>query len=337
MATPPLISLITPSYQQADYLEECIRSVHEQDWPAFEHIVVDGGSTDRSKDIIQQHAHRFTWWCSEKDRGQSHAINKGLVHAQGDVFTWINSDDALKAGALQRVGTAFSDDPGLLVFGGRVTHRDAQGERVFERLNDQRDTRRLYVDPIINQPATYYRLNAVKAIGGVDQGLRYVMDVELWWQVLFRHGTEHLRFEPVELAMFRLHEESKTVSQHTGFLDELADLIQGLCERTGHPDLARILAIGHPHRRPLRGIPANAREHGPIVRTMALHFVLKWHGHLHHEADFRMIKELHASSAVEEAELLPEMVDRWRKASHLVAASSWTLYRAKRKLHNLFR
>jgi hypothetical protein len=337
MNSPPRISLITPSYQQAAYLEECLRSVREQAWPSLEHIVVDGGSTDGSREILESHAARFTWWCCEKDQGQSDAINKGLAHAQGDVFSWINSDDALLPGALARVGAAFAADPRLLVFGGRVTHRDARGERVFARLNDLHDTRRLFADPIINQPATFIRMSAVKAIGGVDQGLRYVMDVELWWQLLFRHGTEHLRFEPVELAMFRLHDESKTVSQHTGFLDELADVLRSLCERTGSSDLAEAITIGHPQRRELRGIPATSAEHGRIVRTMAIHFILKWHGHLHSEVDFHMLKHLHDNAHISEADLLPEMVDRWRKASRSVAGSSWTMYRAKRKLHNLFR
>ncbi len=337
MNTPLRISLITPSYQQAAYLEECIRSVHDQAWPALEHIVVDGGSNDGSRAILEARAAQFTWWCCEKDKGQSDAINKGLAHAQGDVFSWLNSDDALLPGALARVGAAFAADPGLLIFGGRVTHRNSTGEHVFDRLNDQRDTQRLFADPIINQPATYLSMNAVKSIGGVDEGLRYVMDVELWWQLLFRYGTEHLRFEPVELAMFRLHDESKTVSQHTGFLDELADVLQGLCERTGNNHLAEILAIGHPHRRKLRGIPATSEHHCSIVRIMAIHFVLKWHGHLHNEVDFNMLKRMHDTAHATEADLLPEMVDRWRKASRLVAGTNWTMYRAKRKLHNLFR
>jgi glycosyltransferase involved in cell wall biosynthesis len=337
MPTPTRISLITPSYQQAAYLEECLRSVQEQGWPACEHIVVDGGSSDGSREIIEAHAARFTWWCSEKDNGQSDAINKGLAHAQGDVFSWINSDDALLPGALARVGDTFAADPRLLVFGGRVTHRKAQGEHVFDRLNDASDTRRLFADPIINQPATYYRMSVVKSIGGVDPGLRYVMDVELWWQVLFRHGTEHLRFEPVELAMFRLHDESKTVSQHAGFLNELADVLHGLCTRTGNTDLAGVLATGHPQRRPLRGIPASPAEHAGIVRVMAIHFLLKWHGHIHNEVDFRMMKQLHQGAQVKEADLLPEMRDRWHKASRSVAGTSWNMYRAKRKLHNLFR
>ncbi|MCB0818933.1 MAG: glycosyltransferase, partial [Flavobacteriales bacterium] len=139
---PLRATVVTPSFQQAAYLEECLRSVKEQDAPV-EHIVVDGGSTDGSREVIERHAGRLAWWCSEKDQGQSDAINKGLAHASGDVFTWVNSDDALTPAAVQEVLKAFSEDPQLQVFGGQVVHRDANGDRVFERLNDATDQRML--------------------------------------------------------------------------------------------------------------------------------------------------------------------------------------------------
>ena len=111
MASLPRITLITPSYQQAEYLEECLASVQAQAYPDLEHIVVDGGSTDGSRAIIERYADRLAWWCSEKDGGQSDAINKGLGHATGQVFGWLNSDDLLLPGALLRVGEAFAADP----------------------------------------------------------------------------------------------------------------------------------------------------------------------------------------------------------------------------------
>jgi glycosyltransferase involved in cell wall biosynthesis len=338
MTSAPRISLITPSFQQALYLEECLVSVQrEQDGAVLEHIVVDGGSTDGSKAILEQHASNFAWWCCEKDKGQSDAINKGLAHATGDVFGWLNSDDAWHTGTLRTVQEAFAQHPQLLIFGGRVTHRDGAGERVFERLNDVRDDVRLFADPIINQPATFYRLSVVKAIGGVDTALRYVMDVELWWQVLFRHGTGHLRFEPKELAMFRMHDASKTVSQHSGFLHEMADLLQGLCERTGNQHIARILALGHPERKPLRGIPAQEFTHGRMVKAMSIHFLLKWHGHLHTEDEFRMMHALAEADLVEPTELLPEMVERWQRVRERVQGTTWNRFRIRRKITHLFR
>ena len=334
------ISLITPSFQQAAYLEECIASVHDQG-VEVEHIVVDGGSTDGSKEIIERHADPgsgpgFAWWCSEKDQGQSDAINKGLAHATGDVFTWVNSDDAVLPGAIACVQRAFAADPDLLVFGGRVTHRDANGERLFERLNEAGDRQQLFCDPVINQPATFYRMSAVRAIGGVDPALRYVMDVELWWQLLFRYGTAHVRFELVELAMFRMHEASKTMSQHGGFLREMATILHGLCERTGNTDVSSMIAIGYPDRPVVRGIAANEAEHHGIVRDMSVHFLLKWHGHIHTEAEFYMMQRLHEGDFTSEVNMMPGMADRWAKARLAVDGTTWNRYRVRRKLKHLF-
>ena len=331
------ISLITPSFRQAAYLEECIASVHDDGYgDRIEHIVVDGGSKDGSKEIIEGHRKKFAWWCSEKDQGQSDAINKGLARATGDVFGWLNSDDALLPSALVRVAEAFAADPDLLVFGGRVTHRDANGERVFERLNDAGDRQQLFCDPVINQPATFYRMSAVRAIGGVDTALRYVMDVELWWQLIFTYGTGHLRFEPVELAMFRMHEASKTMSQHGGFLREMATILHGLCERTGNTDVASMIAIGYPDRTVVRGIAANEAEHHGIVRDMSVHFLLKWHGHIHTEAEFYMMQRLHEGDFTSEVNMMPGMADRWAKARLAVDGTTWNRYRVRRKLKHLF-
>jgi glycosyltransferase involved in cell wall biosynthesis len=333
----PRISLISPSYQQAPYLAECLRSVAGQEGAEVEHIVVDGGSTDGSDRIIRAHAGGLAWWCSEPDKGQSDAINKGLAHASGEVFGWLNSDDLLVPGALRRVSEAFAADPQLRVFGGLVIHRHPDGDRPFDRLNDPRDADQLFRDPVINQPATFYRMDLVRAIGGVDPALRYVMDVELWWQLLFRHGTDHLRFDAVDLAVFRLHEQSKTVSAHAGFLDELASLLHGLCLATGSPELAHVLSLGHTIKPGLRGIPAEDRHHH-TVRGMAVHFLLKWHGQIHTRADYMMMKALRRKVGAKGIGALSDgLGQRWSTLGEQLAAPTWWAYRLRRKLKHLRR
>lgn len=325
------ISIVTPSYQQAAFLEETLVSVAAQAGVDAEHVVVDGGSTDGSKGIIERHAARLRWWCCEKDSGQSEAINKGLVHCTGEVFNWLNSDDALLPGALRTVADAFAADPDLLVFGGRIVHRDASGDRVFERLNDANDPLRLFADPVISQPATFYRTAVVKALGGVRPALRYVMDVELWWRFLFRYGTAHVRFVPEPLTMFRLHEASKTVGHHEGFLDELATLLHGMCAGTGQHDLAAVFAEGHDLVRGLRGVPV-FEEHRDRVRAMAVHFLLKWYGNVHNERQFRMMRRMRRTVRIEGVPFVDgNMAARWERLASLTAAPNWFFFRIRRK------
>lgn len=331
------VSIITPSYQQAAYVQECIDSLHEAGYGAMlDHIVVDGGSTDGSKAILERNARKFAWWCSEKDAGQSDAINKGTIHATGDIFSWLNSDDALLPGVLAEVVRAFTTDPDLLVFGGTLNYIGT-GTAPKARINDTRDTRALFCDPIVNQPATFWRMDVVRAIGGVDPALRYVMDLELWWQFLFRFGPDHVRFEPTPFAAFRLHDESKTVTQHTGFLREMAAILHGLCMRTENTDVADVIALGYPDRPVLRGIPADPEKHHAIVRDMSVHFLLKWHGHIHTEAEFNMMQALHHGDFTSEVRLLPGMAERWAKARLAVDGITWNRYRVRRKIKHLFR
>lgn len=333
MSALPRISLITPSYQQAEFLEECLLSVSEQRYPTLEHIVMDGGSTDGSVDIIERQAHRLSAWSSAKDHGQSDALNKGLALSTGEVFGWLNSDDALVPGSLQHVGEAFRNDPELLVHGGCIRLREDGVDRASERVNGT-DTFQLFVEPVINQPATFLRLGAVRALGGVETRLRYVMDLELWWQLLFRHGAAHMRFEPVELAIFRLHGASKTVQQQRGFLDETASLLHGLCLRSGNHDLAEVLAVGYTLRHGLRPIPATA-EHHDLVRSMAVHFLLKWNGTIHTAEQFRLMKAFRRLP-MDGVRYLDRMDQRLPALRNQLRPANWTLFRLRRKWKHLW-
>lgn len=327
------ISIVTPSFQQAAHLGACLDSVRQQEGEV-EHIVVDGGSTDGSKAVIERHAADLAWWCSGPDAGQSAAINKGLAHATGTVFNWLNSDDALLPHALRHVAEAFAADPGLLAFGGQRRVIPADGMGTVQRIDDPAEHDALFIRPQVNQQSTFYRLDAVRAIGGVEEKLQYAMDYELWLQLLFRHGTSRLRFDPVPLAVFNLRSESKTGTGRWAFANEIAGVLHGLCMATGNQALATVLAMGHTLPVGLRAIPAG-REHAPLVRRMAVHFLLKWYHAVFNERQFHMMRALCEAVPLEKEDLAPDEVQWHAMLKAQLAVPGWWAFRLRRKWRHL--
>jgi glycosyltransferase involved in cell wall biosynthesis len=334
MATIPRISLITPSFQQAAFLAECLDSVAAQDYPALEHLVVDGGSTDGSKPIIEQRASRLAWWVSEKDGGQSHALNKGLAHATGEVFGWLNSDDLLLPGTLLRAGRAFAENPGLVVFGGRSMVRDAAGDHLPSRTVDASNRSAFLRDPGFDQPSTFFRMEAVKAIGGLETKLRFVMDLELLLQLAFRYGTEHMKFIPDALAVARMHADCKSVKEFTGFESERASLLHGLCTLSGNADLAGILELGYQLLPGLRPIPAGPEHHG-LVRDMTVYFLLKWNHRLHRRPQFQMMRAFRQRIGLEGLPMEPLRNERLANLDAELRVPGWWAFRLRRKWRHL--
>ena len=327
----PRITLITPSYQQAQYLPDCLRSVAEQGYPDLEHLVVDGGSTDGSREIIERHADRLAWWCSEGDGGQSAAINKGLAHATGHVFGWLNSDDLLQPGALQAVGEAFAADPDLLVYTATRIRRHPDGRDERLEADDPSDPEAWLVRPRVHQSSTFYRLDAVRDLGGLEEKLHHVMDLELWWQLLLRHGTGHVRVVDRPLSVFRLHAGSKTVRSLPAFVDETAGLLHGMCLRTGDHASARALATGHHLPKGLRPMPVGPAD-AAIVRRMTLRFLLHWNRVIFTERQFRMMRLLRDTAAPAPEELTAEQRAAWQGLQRQLAVPGWWAFRLRRKL-----
>jgi glycosyltransferase involved in cell wall biosynthesis len=208
--TLPLVSIVTPSYNQARYLEATIRSVLEQDYPNIEYLLVDGGSTDGSLEIIQRYAHRLAWWVSEKDRGQTEAINKGFARANGQILAWLNSDDTYQPGAV-REAVAFlqgNRDVGLVY--GDANFIDENGAvigRFPAAQTDRRRLRRGYVH--IPQQAAFWRADEWKAVGPLDPSFYFAMDYDLWVRLSARTA---LQYTPRLWANFRLHSQGKSVA-----------------------------------------------------------------------------------------------------------------------------
>jgi len=236
--TLPKISVVTPSFNQAPFLEETIRSVLSQGYPDLEYIVMDGGSTDGSVDIIRKHAAGIAYWVSEPDAGQSDALCKGFSRATGDVFGWLNSDDTLRKGTLEKVGEYFRRHPKVDLMYGNVDIVDASGGEMYTSY-PMLDIRVLiYENPFIPQQAMFWRRDLYDRVGGVNQKLRFAMDFEL--TVRFLLGGARVGKIPEVLANFRIHAGAKSSTIRNIMHAEIEEVLSRLCP-TKDGALGRIL------------------------------------------------------------------------------------------------
>ncbi len=212
MTGAPLVSIITPSLNQASFLEQTLKSVHSQDYPHLEHIVIDGGSTDGSLEIIRAHEGRIASWVSEPDQGQSDAINKGFARARGEVVAWLNSDDLYYPGAVSRAMARFAADPKLdIVYGdGALITSDGAFLGYMHQVEPFNRHRLLSCYNYISQPTTFFRRATLERLGWLDTGLNYIMDWDLWCR-LADAGCK-FRYEPSLLAADRQYPATKTRS-----------------------------------------------------------------------------------------------------------------------------
>jgi glycosyltransferase involved in cell wall biosynthesis len=175
-----LVSVVTPSFNQAAYIRQTITSVLEQQGVPIEYLVVDGGSTDGSLEIIREYEARLAWWVSEPDAGQSDAINKGMRHAQGDIVAWLNSDDYYLPGAVEAACSLLERDPSAVLVYGDVKSVDKGGETINMQRFAQVDLGKLLCFEIIGQPAVFMRRDAYLEAGGLDTSLHVLLDHQLW-------------------------------------------------------------------------------------------------------------------------------------------------------------
>jgi len=223
----PKISIVSPSYNQGRFLEGTIRSVIEQGYPNLEYIVIDGGSTDESVDIIKRYEDHIDYWVSEKDRGQSHAINKGILHCTGEIFNWINSDDLLVPGALWAVAKAWQTAPGSIISGKTEFFNESGGYYTEGAANQ---TLKAFVrfweaeGFAWSQQGTFLPLAALVKIDGVREDLRYSMDYNMMVRLLM-DGLQVTYVDQL-LARFRFHDASKTVSEVNEFRLQRVDMLR---------------------------------------------------------------------------------------------------------------
>jgi len=218
----PLVSIITPSYNQGDYIEETIRSVLTQSYPDIEYIILDALSTDNTHDILDKYEKhpRMSKIIREKDRGQSDAICKGFRMAKGEIVGWINSDDILADDVVERSVEFFQNDGKVALTYGDVTFVDSRGNIIKIRIPHPSITKDylLNIDYDVCQPGSFYRKSVVEKVGYLNQGLNFCMDLDLWLNILTTHEA---RYIGTSAALFRWHESSKTVNGGQLFLNEI--------------------------------------------------------------------------------------------------------------------
>lgn len=220
----PTVSIITPSFNQADFLEQTLRSVLEQDYPRIECWVMDGGSSDGSSEIIQKYASQLAGWVSEPDQGQADGINKGIKCATGEVIAWLNSDDLYRPGAIASAVQVLQENPQASFVFSDVDSIDSQGG-TFNRMHyGDWGLAELMSFHIIGQPGVFMRRSALEQAGLLDTSYHYLLDHHLWLRLA---AISEPQYVPGTIwAAARMHEGAKNVAQAAGFGPEAIRLAE---------------------------------------------------------------------------------------------------------------
>lgn len=232
----PLVSIVTPSFNQAAYIEQTIRSVLEQDYPHIEYLVIDGASTDGSANIIEKYASRLAYWVSEKDSGQAEAVNKGIARAQGQIVAWLNSDDIYLRGAVSAAVRALEQHPEAALVYGDMLAVDEHGRTINRLAYRQLSLEDLLCFQIIGQPAVFMRRAALDRAGGLDPTFHFLLDHHLWMRIAAQGRILHV---PQIWAAARYHPAAKNRARAAEFGREAFRILAWAATR---PDLAPLLA-----------------------------------------------------------------------------------------------
>jgi glycosyltransferase involved in cell wall biosynthesis len=229
-----LVSIVTPSYNQAPYLEQTIRSVLGQDYPHLEYLVIDGGSTDSSVDIIKKYAkplesgsllpsfrqqaaglqRTIDYWVSEKDRGQAEAINKGFARAKGEILAWLNSDDYYLPGTVSAVVKAFEENPDIVMAYGDMLAVDGNGQTINILKYKQLSLEDLLCFQIIGQPSVFFRRTAFEKTGPLETTFHFMLDHHLWIRLAQQGPILHV---PQTWSAARYHPAAKNRARAAEF------------------------------------------------------------------------------------------------------------------------
>src|ERR1044071_5286481 len=245
-----LVSIITPSYNQALYLEQTIQSVLGQDYPRLEYIVVDGASTDNSFEIIKKYNDRLAYWISEKDSGQAEAINKGFVRASGEILGWLNSDDYYLPNTIAVVVKCFEENPDVVMVYGDMLAVDGDGRTLNVLKYKQLSLEDLLCFQIVGQPSVFFRRTALEKTGLLDTSFHFMLDHHLWIRLAHQGGILHV---PQVWSAARYHAAAKNRARAAEFGREAFRVLDWVKTQ---PALAGVVSsVG---RRALETTPAKA-------------------------------------------------------------------------------
>ncbi|PYQ16794.1 MAG: glycosyltransferase [Acidobacteria bacterium] len=265
----PLVSIVTPSFNQGRFLRRTIESVLGQGYPRIEYIVCDGGSTDGSREILGSYGDRLRW-DSQPDAGQSAALNRGFAGAHGEVFAYLNSDDLLRPGAVEAVVQHLARNAECDLVYGDADYVDEEDRVIGAYPTAEYSFSRLAEENVVCQPAAFWRSRVAGRVGPFNEALRYAMDYEYWLRLARAGGRlEHL---PRILAATRLHPGAKTLAERRDVLREIFAVCETQLGRVG-----RTYFIGLWHDRMAAG---PGRWLGPPARWRRLYQAV---GYLHHK------------------------------------------------------
>lgn len=222
-----LVSIITPSYNQAKYLEQTILSVLDQDYPRIEYIVMDGASTDGSVEIIRKYVDRLSYWESIKDEGQADAINKGFARARGEIVAWLNSDDYYLPGTISKAVKVFEENPDVVLVYGNMLAVDENSQTFNTLTYRQLTLEDLLCFQIIGQPAVFMRRSALQQTSGLDLTFHFLLDHLLWIKIAKQGRILHVN---QTWSAARYHAEAKNISKAAEFGREAFRILETIAQ-----------------------------------------------------------------------------------------------------------